>query len=91
MRTTAQGCWRQPRRHDAPAVSLLPVVGLAFAGATLLRYRSVCAEVGNEWNPARKQLVRGAIFAWSGVLITSLLLLGIVVHFWLESIASGGN
>lgn len=71
--------------------SLLPVVGLAFAGATLLRYRSVCAEVGNEWNPARKQLVRGAIFAWSGVLITSLLLLGIVVHFWLESIASGGN
>lgn len=71
--------------------SLLPVVGLAFAVATILRYRHVRAEVGSEWNPARKQLIRGAVFAWSGVLITSLLLLSVVVHFWLESIASGGN
>jgi hypothetical protein len=71
--------------------SLVPLVGLVFAVATILRYRSICAEVGNEWNPARKQLIRGAIFAWSGILITSLLLLAIPVHLWLEWFINGGN
>ena len=71
-------------------LSLVPIIGLVFAAATIRRYRSVRDEVGNEWNPARKQLIRGAILAWASVWITTLLLLGIGVHVWLQLIARGG-
>jgi len=53
------------------AWSLIPVIGAGFAIAALRRYWRVRAEVGNEWNPARPQLIHGAVLAWTGVFITS--------------------
>jgi hypothetical protein len=52
------------------AWSLVPVIGTGFALAALRRYWRVRAEVGDEWNPARAQLIRGVILAWTGLLVT---------------------
>ncbi len=52
------------------AWSLVPVIGVGFAIAAMRRYWRVRAEVGDGWNPARPQLIRGAILAWTGVIVT---------------------
>ena len=52
------------------AWSLVPVIGAGFAIAALRRYWRVRAEVGDEWNPARTQLIRGVVLAWTGVFVT---------------------
>ncbi|MGO9246429.1 MAG: hypothetical protein ACLQDC_16875 [Verrucomicrobiia bacterium] len=53
-------------------LSLVPVIGVMFAGAALFRYWRVRAEVGHDWNPAQKHLDRGTLFAWAGILLTIL-------------------
>jgi len=68
---------------------LIPLVGLAFAATVLHRYRMIRAEVGNEWNPAQRQLTRAMILAGTGTLITVGLAAALAIHLWLDSIAHG--
>jgi NhaP-type Na+/H+ and K+/H+ antiporter len=66
--------------------SLVPLIGLAFAAEILRRYRWIRDEVGTDWNPARKQLMRGVILAWIGTAITALLFAvfaALAVRAWL--------
>jgi hypothetical protein len=56
------------------ARSFVPLIGIGAAIEAFRRYRHVRAAVGDEWNPARPQLIRGMILAWMGVLFTLLIL-----------------
>ncbi len=58
--------------------SFVPLFGIGAIIQAFRSYRRVRAGVGDEWNPARPQLIRGVIFAWMGLLFT-LLVLAIVV------------
>jgi hypothetical protein len=60
--------------------SLIPVIGAGFAIAALRRYWRVRAEVGNEWNPARPQLIRGVVLAWTGIFVTLLIITFVVLR-----------
>ena len=69
--------------------SLVPVIGVGFAVAALRRYRQIRAEVGDEWNPARSQLIRGVVLGWIGILITLGVIAGVALRVWLAAIAAG--
>jgi hypothetical protein len=63
--------------------SLVPLIGIGAAIEALRCYWRVRAEVGDEWNPARPQLIRGVVLSWTGVLITSVLIAGVALQIWL--------
>ena len=65
------------------AWSLVPVIGAGFAIAALRRYWRIRAEVGDEWNPARPQLIRGVVLAWTGMLITLVVITFVAMQIWL--------
>ena len=64
--------------------SLVPVIGIGLAIVALERYHRACAEVGDEWNPARAQLIRGAVFAWVGLLANLVVITAVLFHVWFD-------
>ncbi len=64
------------------AWSLVPILGVPLAVTALRRARQVRAEAGNEWNPARPQLVRGFVFALLGFVIGLIAFAATVLMTW---------
>ncbi|MGA2138267.1 MAG: hypothetical protein ABSH14_05335 [Verrucomicrobiia bacterium] len=65
--------------------SLTPLIGIGFAVVALSRYHRARAEAGHEWNPARTQLIRGAVLAWVGLLINLVAFTIVLLHIWLDA------
>jgi hypothetical protein len=61
------------------AWSLVPLIGIGPAIEALRCYRRVRAEVGDEWNPARPQLIRGIALALTGVFVTLAIITSVVL------------
>jgi len=71
--------------------SLVPVIGVGFAMVAFRRYRKVRPGVGDEWNPARPELIRGVVFARAGIYITLAVIVAIALRLRFEIIAAGGS
>ena len=67
------------------AWSWAPVIGVGFAVLALERYHRARAEAGHEWNPARAQLIRGAVFAWAGLLINLVAITAVLLQVWFDA------
>ena len=70
------------------ARSLVPLFGIGAGIQAFRSYRRVRGGVGDMWNPARPQLIRGIIFARVGILINFVVVAALALHFWAESFAS---
>jgi hypothetical protein len=56
--------------YNVSWVSLLPLLGIIPALVTLILYRRLTNEVGEEWNPARKYALWGSVLAQLGLLLS---------------------
>jgi hypothetical protein len=52
--------------------SLLPVIGIPLSLIALTQCQRVKQMAGSQWNPAHRQLRRGSLFAWLGLVATAL-------------------
>jgi hypothetical protein len=62
------------------AWNFVPVIGIGTAIVALGRYRRVRAEAGNEWNPARPQLICGVVLAWTGMFVNLAIIATVVLQ-----------
>jgi hypothetical protein len=62
------------------ATGFIPVLGLFFSIMSLARFRVVVVETNDRWNPARRQLYLGLIFALLSILIHAIVAAAIAIQ-----------